>query len=76
MRRADTAEAADAALTAAAHDRGAAVTAALYGTTETAPCADLARAEEQFAYGRSGAAADASFARGAYETGFVSPAAA
>ncbi|SFL17741.1 hypothetical protein [Methylorubrum salsuginis] len=75
MRRVETAEAADAALTADAHDRGDAISAALYGTTETAPCADLTREAERFDYGRS-AAANASASHGAYERGFVSPAAA
>ncbi|GAB6842332.1 hypothetical protein HNR00_003542 [Methylorubrum rhodinum] len=75
MRRVDTAEAADAALTANAHDRGDAITAALYGTTAIAPCADLTREADRFDYGKS-AAANASFAHGTHERGFVSPAAA
>lgn len=75
MRRADTAEAADATLTAGARARGDALAASLpaYGTTETAPCADLTREADRFDYGRSAAPTPA---HGAHERGFVSPAAA
>ncbi|WP_342152381.1 hypothetical protein [Methylorubrum sp. SB2] len=74
MRRVDAVEAADAAGMRAAHDRGDAISAALYGTTETAPCADLTREAEAYDYGRS-AAANASYSAAAYQAGFVSPAA-
>lgn len=73
MRRADTAEAADGALMAGPHARGAAVAAAppAYGTTATAPCADLAREADRFDYGRSAHP----IAHGAYERQFHSSAA-